>query len=76
MTYVSIAELRAEISRYLDRVEHGEEITITRRGKAIAKLTPSVKPPIDLSDMDDLDEELGLYDETNAVVEAREDYRY
>jgi len=76
MSDVSVAELRAEISHYLDRVEHGEELTITRRGKVIAKLTPNVKPYIDLSDMDDLDEELGLYDETNAVVEAREDYRY
>lgn len=76
MPNVSVAQLRADIGRYLKRVEQGEEMTITRHGKPVAKLTPNTKPLVDLSDMADLDEELGLYDELNAVVEVREDYRY
>jgi prevent-host-death family protein len=31
---------RTHLSELLDRVERGEEITITRRGKPIAKLAP------------------------------------
>ena len=76
MHSVSVAELRADISHYLDRVEHGEEIIITRRGKVVARLTPGKKPPVDLSDMDDYYDEFDFFDEGNAVVEAREAYRY
>ena len=76
MPNVSVAQLRADIGRYLKRVEQGEEMTITRHGKPIARLMPNTKALVDLSDMAELDEELGLYDELNAVVEAREDYRY
>lgn len=72
---VSVAELRKDIGRYLDRVAKGEELSITRRGKIIAKLSPTPKP-IDLNDMDALDEEFGVYDDSNAVVEARKEYRY
>ncbi len=75
MYQVNIARFRKELSHYLDRVQNGEEIGITRHGKVIATLTPKVKS-VDLSDMADLDEELGLFDESNAVVEARTEYRY
>jgi prevent-host-death family protein len=39
MTEVSVAEAKAHLSRILDRVEAGESIVITRRGKAIATLS-------------------------------------
>ena len=35
---VSVAEAKAHLSEILDRVEAGEEIIITRRGKAVARL--------------------------------------
>jgi prevent-host-death family protein len=75
MEQVSVAELRKDIGRYLDRVAKGEELSITRRGKVVAKLSPTSQP-IDLSEMDALDEEFGIYDDSNAVVEARKEYRY
>jgi prevent-host-death family protein len=35
---------KTHLSELLDRVERGEEIIITRRGKAIAKLAPAESP--------------------------------
>lgn len=38
---VGIRELRAHLSRYLERVREGEEIVVTDRGTPIAKITPT-----------------------------------
>jgi prevent-host-death family protein len=35
---ISVAEAKSHLSELLDRVEAGEELVITRRGKAIARL--------------------------------------
>jgi prevent-host-death family protein len=35
-----IAELKANLSRFLDRVKSGEEIVVTERGRGVAKLVP------------------------------------
>ena len=35
-----IRELRNHLSRYLDRVRGGEEIVVTDRGRAVARLVP------------------------------------
>ncbi len=40
---VSVAEAKAKLSEILTRVEEGEEITITRRGKPVATLSPARK---------------------------------
>ena len=40
MTEVGIRELRNHLSRYLERVKDGEEVTVTDRGRPIAKLSP------------------------------------
>lgn len=37
---VGIRELRADFSRWMKRVRDGEEITVTDRGKAVARLVP------------------------------------
>lgn len=37
---ISIREANQHLSRYLERVEQGVEIIITRRGKAIARVLP------------------------------------
>lgn len=39
-----VRELRDQLSRYLSLVREGEEITITSRGRAVARLVP-VDPP-------------------------------
>jgi prevent-host-death family protein len=37
---VGIRELRASLSRYVERVKSGEEITVTEHGKPVARLVP------------------------------------
>ena len=37
---VGIRELRASLSRYVDRVKQGEEIVVTEHGKPVARLVP------------------------------------
>ncbi|HKM65276.1 MAG TPA: type II toxin-antitoxin system prevent-host-death family antitoxin [Acidisphaera sp.] len=50
MVTVSLAQAKAHLSELLDKVEAGEEVTITRHGRAVAHLrsaTPA-KRPLDL----------------------------
>ena len=44
MAEAGIRELRNRLSHYLDRVRAGEELTITDRGRAIARITPVDAP--------------------------------
>lgn len=37
---VGIRELRADLSRFIKRVRSGEEVVVTDRGKAVARLVP------------------------------------
>lgn len=41
MTEVGAFEAKNTLSALLDRVEHGEEIVITRHGKPVARLVPN-----------------------------------
>jgi prevent-host-death family protein len=38
---VSVRELKNRLSEYLRRVESGENVTVTRRGRVIAALVPA-----------------------------------
>ena len=40
MREVSVTDAKAKLLQYLDEVEQGETLRITRRGKAIARLVP------------------------------------
>lgn len=40
MKTAAVSELKASLSKYLSRVKAGEEVLITDRGKAIAKIVP------------------------------------
>jgi prevent-host-death family protein len=40
MAEVGIRELRDHLSRYLDKVRDGEEVVVTERGRAIARVVP------------------------------------
>lgn len=46
MTSVGIRELRQQASALLRRVEHGESIEITDRGRPVAMLTPLPEDPV------------------------------
>jgi len=41
MDQVGVRELRLNASRYLERVEAGESIEVTKRGRVIALISPS-----------------------------------
>ncbi len=51
MNAISLADAKAHLSELVDRVEAGESIDITRRGKPVAQLTAIARPrkPIDLA---------------------------
>lgn len=44
MDAVNLAEAKARLSELLDRVEAGNSIEITRRGKPVARLTAAASP--------------------------------
>jgi prevent-host-death family protein len=48
METISVAASKAHLTELLARVERGEEIVITRRGKPLARLSPirQVKKPV------------------------------
>jgi prevent-host-death family protein len=45
MYEIGAFEAKNKLSALLERVERGEEILITRRGKPVAKLVPAVSAP-------------------------------
>lgn len=44
MDAISLADAKAHLSELVDRVEAGDSIEITRRGKPVARLTAVAKP--------------------------------
>jgi prevent-host-death family protein len=44
MDAISLAEAKAHLSELVDRVQGGDSIDITRRGKPVARLTAAVRP--------------------------------
>lgn len=43
---MGVAELKAKLSEYLARVRAGEEITVTDRGRPVARISPA-EPAVD-----------------------------
>lgn len=43
MVTVNLARAKARLSELLDKVEEGQEVVITRRGKAVAHLSPAAR---------------------------------
>ena len=44
MVTVNLAHAKAHLSKLLDEVEAGQEVVITRRGKAVAHLSAAIRP--------------------------------
>lgn len=53
MDTINLTQAKARLSELLDKVEAGQEIVITRRGKAVAHLSPSTGPrkPLPLGEL-------------------------
>ena len=56
MRTVSVAEAKAHLTRILTRVEKGDEVVITRRGRPVARLSSVLRPskPIDFAALEAL----------------------
>ncbi len=45
LSQVGVREFKNGASAFIDRVEAGEVLTVTRRGKAVARVIPAGMPP-------------------------------
>jgi len=79
MSAISLAEAKAHLSELIDRVEAGETIDITRRGKPVARLVaPDRRKPIDLAALQALTAEMPWSSESagDFVRSMRDSDRY
>ena len=53
MVTVSLVQAKARLSELLDKVEAGEEVVVTRHGRAVARILSAVhaKQPLPLDDL-------------------------
>lgn len=55
MPTAGVAQLKARLSEYLEQVKAGEEVVVTERGKAVARLVPYTRigpTPAELEEME------------------------
>ncbi len=80
MDTIKLADAKAHLSELVDRVEAGDSIDITRRGKAVARLTAVSKPrkPVDAAKLRALTSALPAQTQSAAdlVRSLRDDDRY
>jgi prevent-host-death family protein len=79
VTTVSLADAKARLSELLDRVEKGDSIEITRRGKLVAKLVSVEAPrkPIDVAALRALTNSMPITQQSAAdLVRAMRDDGY
>lgn len=80
MTAISLADAKAHLSELVDRVEAGDSIEITRRGKPVARLSAVARPrkPIDLAALEALSAAMPPSPQSAAdlVRTMRDDARY
>ena len=80
MDAINLADAKARLSELLDRVEAGDSIDITRRGKPVARLVTAARPrkPIDAALLQSLTATLPPQetDAADLVRSMRDDDRY
>jgi len=80
MSKVSLADAKAHLSELIDRVEAGDSIEITRRGKPVARLTAVAQPRkrIDLNRLQSLTSTMppATEDAAELVRKMRDNDRY
>lgn len=59
MTSVSVRTAREKLPQLLDRVEKGEEVVVTRYGKAVARMVPVLREPRHLPTLADFRRTIG-----------------
>lgn len=77
---ISLAEAKTHLSELIDQVSKGGEVTITKRGKPVAHLTPvQVKrKPIDVAALRALTDSMPMQEQSagDFMREMRDNYRY
>ncbi|GIV75763.1 type II toxin-antitoxin system prevent-host-death family antitoxin [Litorilinea aerophila] len=78
MVEVNIRELRKQLAAYIARAEAGEEIVVTRHGKAVARLTAPVRPRPQFPDLTEFRASIALRGEamSETIIAERQDARY
>ena len=80
MAAINLADAKAHLSELVDRVEAGDSIEITRRGKPVARLTAIARPrkPVDRAALQALTGMIPVQRETaaQAVRAMRDADRY
>lgn len=79
MTTVSVAEAKTHLSTLLDRVERGEEVVITRRGKPVARVSglEIPKEPLDLARLKAFRDSLPMQEEASVdLIRKMRDEKY
>lgn len=80
MSSISLAEAKAHLSELVDRVEAGDRIDITRRGRPVARLSASVEPRkrIDLVALKALTDQMPMSQQTasDLIRSMRDGDRY
>ena len=75
MNAIPLADAKAHLSELVDRVESGDTIEITRRGKPVARLTTASAPkkPVDIVSLRSLTERLPRSEDAVALIRSMRD---
>jgi prevent-host-death family protein len=77
---ISVAEAKTHLSELIEQVSRGEEVTITKRGKPVARLTPVVpeRKPVDIDALRRLTDSMPLQKQSAGefMRELRDNDRY
>ena len=78
MLEINVKEARSNLSNILDRVEKGEEIIITRRGKRVARISNIVNTPAPLQSLKKFRNKISNKGKSlsQVVIDQREEERY
>jgi len=78
MLEMNVKEARGNLSSILDRVEKGEEIIITRRGKRIARITNLDNKPTPLKSLKQFRDKFNAKGNSlsQTVIDQRDEERY
>jgi prevent-host-death family protein len=69
MAAVNLSDAKARLSELVDRAEGGEEVTITRRGKPVAKIVAIEQPRkrIDVASFRALTSKMPMYEDPDGL---------
>ena len=59
MTEINVREARKRFGELLEKCQRGEEVTILRHGKAVARWVPAERPTKKLPILDEFRQEIG-----------------